>query len=246
MTFVERSPVTPSGNSFDNTFIALAPQTTSAGNIVLTLPSEKVSGLLQTVLHHLGTNSGASAVQLVSAYTGEGSEPIGFEMAYAAAQTGKKVLFIDTSARSRFAVLPVAHRNALSLHHVLRDDPPVVSPFLTFAGTSLYFTTLPENPQGQILFPTKDMAAALLAVLRDHFDLIVLQAEDAMRSQAATTLAGLVDGTVIVIEAERTRFPVARQLRQMIEDNGGKVMGAVLNKRRLYIWKTIYALLFRS
>jgi Mrp family chromosome partitioning ATPase len=43
-----------------------------------------------------------------------------------------------------------------------------------------------------------------------------------------------------VLEAEKTRWPVAENTKQMIEKNGGKVLGVVLNKRQFYIPDFIY------
>jgi hypothetical protein len=246
MTMPNRE-IAPNMKTSSSLLNTLPPQVTSAGNIVLTLPHDKIANLLQTIQNHLQTVDGTPVIQFVSAYNGEGSEVIGFEVAYAAAaQTGKRVLFIDTSARSRFAVLPLANRQAVSLHHLVSDDGLAASPFLSFTGTSFFFTALPENPGGNTLFPPKDTVKNILGDLRGLFDLIIVQTEDAMTTQAATILAGLADATIIVIEAERTRLPVARQLRQIVEDNGGRVIGAVLNKRKLYIWKTIYSLLFKA
>ena len=58
-------------------------------------------------------------------------------------------------------------------------------------------------------------------------------------------LSKLADGSVMVIEAERTRAPVAAECKRLIEDGGGRLLGAVMNRRRLYIPDYLYRLLYQ-
>jgi len=49
-----------------------------------------------------------------------------------------------------------------------------------------------------------------------------------------------VDGVVILVEAEKTRWQVADNTRMRILEQGGKVLGVVLNNRRHIIPKCVY------
>jgi Mrp family chromosome partitioning ATPase len=49
-----------------------------------------------------------------------------------------------------------------------------------------------------------------------------------------------VDGVVLVLAAEDTRWPVAERVKESIERSGGRVLGIVLNKRRYHIPPCIY------
>ena len=49
-----------------------------------------------------------------------------------------------------------------------------------------------------------------------------------------------VDGVVIVVEADKTRWPVVQSVREKIVQHGGRLLGMVLNKRRYYIPEFIY------
>ena len=50
----------------------------------------------------------------------------------------------------------------------------------------------------------------------------------------------MADATLVVVEAELTRAAVARRLVEQIDDAGGQVIGAVLNKRSFYIPRWLY------
>jgi len=49
-----------------------------------------------------------------------------------------------------------------------------------------------------------------------------------------------VDGVVLVVEAEKTRWQVVESLKEKIENSGGNILGMVFNKRRFYIPENIY------
>ena len=49
-----------------------------------------------------------------------------------------------------------------------------------------------------------------------------------------------VDGVIFVIEAEKTRWPVAQAAKEKIVSHGGNILGMVFNKRRFYIPEFVY------
>lgn len=83
----------------------------------------------------------------------------------------------------------------------------------------------------------------VLGQVRPHFDIILLDAAPFGVSPDALMVASKIDGTVLVLEAERTRWQVADAMKEKIERHNGKVLGAVLNKRREHIPRWIYNLL---
>jgi len=75
--------------------------------------------------------------------------------------------------------------------------------------------------------------------LRERFELVVIDLPQAVFSNGPS-IASLVDGVVIVVEAEKTRWQVALSMKETIIKSGGTVLGVVFNKRRLYIPQFIY------
>lgn len=82
--------------------------------------------------------------------------------------------------------------------------------------------------------------AAALQKFRSQFDLIVLDLPNANESQLGPALARHADATVVVVEARRTRAPMARSLISTLSANGAQVSGVVLNKRVRTIPNFIY------
>ena len=73
---------------------------------------------------------------------------------------------------------------------------------------------------------------ALYAGLEEQFGLVVFDMPSAGRAGSATGLAALLDGVILVVEAERTRWQVARHTKNSLVQAGANVLGVVLNKRR--------------
>ncbi|MFB3817527.1 MAG: hypothetical protein ACE147_07680 [Candidatus Methylomirabilales bacterium] len=76
--------------------------------------------------------------------------------------------------------------------------------------------------------------------VRGEFDLVLVDAPPAHASSIGVALASKADGTVVVMEAERTRAPAVESLSRRIAKAGGRVLGIVLNRRRYHIPEFLY------
>jgi capsular exopolysaccharide synthesis family protein len=76
--------------------------------------------------------------------------------------------------------------------------------------------------------------------LKMQFDLVLIDSPPLTVSPDALALASKVDGIVLVVEAEKTKWRTARHVKERIERVGGNILGIVFNKRRYYIPQSIY------
>jgi protein-tyrosine kinase len=81
---------------------------------------------------------------------------------------------------------------------------------------------------------------AFFKKLKQRFDVILVDSPSAITLMDSAAISSRVDGIVLVVEAERTRWPVAENVRDRIKNSGGNILGIVLNKRRYYIPRWIY------
>jgi Mrp family chromosome partitioning ATPase len=61
-----------------------------------------------------------------------------------------------------------------------------------------------------------------------------------LESPDAAVLAEVADGVVVVVQAGRTKRPVLTRSVDLVRRAGGRVLGIVLNRRRLEIPGFIY------
>jgi len=76
--------------------------------------------------------------------------------------------------------------------------------------------------------------------LRERFDLIIVDSPPATLFPDGLGMASKADGVVLVVEAEKTRWPAALSVKERIKQSGGKVLGIAFNKRRYYIPGWLY------
>ncbi|MEA2542405.1 MAG: hypothetical protein QOH35_3771 [Acidobacteriaceae bacterium] len=76
-----------------------------------------------------------------------------------------------------------------------------------------------------------DYRAAYLEHLQERFPYVLVDCPSLKESTEVLSLAPLVDGVLLVVEANRTQKSQVAYLEQTIEGAGGKVLGHLLNKR---------------
>jgi uncharacterized protein involved in exopolysaccharide biosynthesis/Mrp family chromosome partitioning ATPase len=76
--------------------------------------------------------------------------------------------------------------------------------------------------------------------LKDRFDLIIVDSPPASMFPDGPAIVSRVDGVILVVEAEKTRWHVALSVKEKLLNSGGNILGTVFNKRRLYIPDFIY------
>jgi hypothetical protein len=72
---------------------------------------------------------------------------------------------------------------------------------------------------------------ACIKALRWNFDYVLIDCPSLRVSADATTLAPIVDGVAVVVEAGRTRREQIHRAQKVIERAGGNFLGFVLNQR---------------
>jgi hypothetical protein len=123
-------------------------------------------------------------------------------------------------------------------HFSPRRREPLIGPGLDFndiegsitrvVGLELYQMTMPSMRGALDLAPALQRIPEFLTRLRQTFDLVVIASPAATDAPMGVLLSRFVDGNILVLEAGRTRAPVAMELRESLSSSGGIVVGAVL------------------
>lgn len=80
----------------------------------------------------------------------------------------------------------------------------------------------------------------LLKVVEKHFEYVLFDFPPISLYPDSTVLSPLLDGVLLVIQAERVIYEVIQKAREKIENNGGNILGVILNRRKYYIPDVIY------
>jgi capsular exopolysaccharide synthesis family protein len=196
-------------------------------------PTSQVSEAYQTVRTsvELSTEAGAPKTMLVtSSRPGEGKSTTALAMARDAALSGRTVLLIDADMRR-----PALH----DMLNFPRD--PGLSTFLTQQITAesimhqtetagLSFMPAGPKPPSPAELVSGGGMRALLNYLGDHFDQIIIDGPPVLGLADAPRLASVVDGTMIVIEANRSHRGAIDSALKRLTAARAHIIGAVLVK----------------
>ena len=87
---------------------------------------------------------------------------------------------------------------------------------------------------------TPDSLRESLEAIASGYDWIVIDGPPVLESPDAAPLGAVADGVVVVVQAGRTKRPVLTRSVDLMNRAGGRVLGVVLNRRRLEIPEFIY------
>ena len=210
--------------------------TSNPSNSEMDMEQEMID-LYQTITAALPENNNRT-VLFVGSRSNEGTSTIARQLARVASlRMEKSVLLIDLD-RSR----PDLHvYSTLKAKPDIQDGEDQTGLSLTrVEESSLY--VMPLFWRIMVTPKTIDYAKRgdFWESLKDQFDLIIVDSPPASMFPDGPAIVSRLDGVILVVEAEKTRWHVALSVKEKILKSGGNILGIVFNKRRLYIPELIY------
>ncbi|QQR89129.1 MAG: polysaccharide biosynthesis tyrosine autokinase [Myxococcales bacterium] len=184
---------------------------------------------IRTNLTFMATDNPFHTLAVTSSGPLEGKTTVATNLAIALAQTGKKVLLVDTDLRR-----PRIHKSfkvtaELGVTSVLVREVP-----LKAAIQSTQIPNLELLPCGPIPPNPSELLGAgefahLLAELRSEYDRVIFDSPPLGAVTDAAVIAPQVDGTIVVVRSNKTGREGARAALRRLRDVEAKVIGVVLN-----------------
>lgn len=160
----------------------------------------------------------------------EGKSVASANYALALAQQGKRVILVDLDLAQPSLDALFGLQALPGLTNVLRDGVPLETALREARSENLQVLCVGEmmdNP-GELLGDIRFQH--VLEELRGMADVVVLDTPPVLTSDEARFLAGCADGSLLVVEAGRTRRRQVRRACELLELGGGNIVGMVLNR----------------
>jgi protein-tyrosine kinase len=224
------SPITAQRQSFN--LYALEREETGQGKALLNL-YQRIDSLLP--------QAHKKVVQFIGSRAGEGASTIAWEFGKMTAnKLNKQVLILDADQQNPqqhifSGITPESGWEDLLENRSNLDD---VIYHVKESGLSVCPVSRNVVITHDVFNSTK--MVDLWSKFKERFDLIIVDSPPATESSDGIAISRHVDGVVLVLEAEKTRLPVANKAKETIEKHGGKLLGVVFNKRQFYIPDFIY------
>lgn len=177
-----------------------------------------------------------NVIQFIGSRKGEGTSTLVREFALVAAQHSiKPVLLVEADLinPSQYQAFGIAAKPPLD--HVLKEGKALDGVVSQVDKTNLFLATLSSKTQSALTDRTFLRPSEMWEMVRDQFSLILIDSSPASITSDSLALCETVDGIVLVVEAEKTRAVVAKNVRDLILMREGNLLGIVFTKRKMYI-----------
>ena len=186
-------------------------------------------------------DTGAKFIQFIGSCEGEGTSTVARAFArVSSAQINKSVCLLETDARQ------------LEQHHSSDRHPEHSVELLMQGEDGLEAASYELVESRLVVCPIAKLGVSQSGVLsslhidsyidklKQQFDLILVDSLPVTVSADGLAIVRKVDGVVLVVEAENTRWPVVQSVKDRIIKARGNLLGIVFNKRQYHIPPFLY------
>jgi succinoglycan biosynthesis transport protein ExoP len=192
-------------------------------------PHAEAYRVLRTNLLFSRKDDKLNTIAVVSAGAGEGKSTTVFNLATVFAQSGQRVLMVDSDLRR-----PTLHKllnvaNILGLTNYLLKQNTLEEVIQTTGLANLDFLSSGKLPSSSLGILSSAQMKDLISELKQRYDFVFFDSPPIMGVSDASILASEVDMTMQVIQYRRYPQPMNIRAKQLIEKVGGNLIGIVLN-----------------
>ena len=170
-------------------------------------------------------------ILVTSSIPGEGKTVTAANLAAVFAQAGRRVLLVDADLRKPGVHALFDLPNSSGLTTILRNSEANLDAIAhpTEQEGLRVLTTGPLPPNPAELLGSQRMRM-VLERLQDAADLVVFDSPPLLAVTDAAVLSSFLDGTLLVIDAKRSRRRAVRPAKDALTRAGANVFGVVLNR----------------
>ena len=192
-------------------------------------PEFAVAEAMNTLRTNIIYSSEVKIINITSTAPNEGKSTISLQLARSFAELGKKTLLIDCDLRNSSMVSRFhKDRKMAGLSELLTGQSMKVINSTDIENLSIIVSgKIPPNPS-ELLAGQK--FTVFVNALREKYDYIILDSPPINSVIDAAITGRNADGTLMVVRNEFTGKAALRRARQQLEQNGCKVLGAILNR----------------
>lgn len=204
--------------------------------VTMTSPKSPVSEQYRTVRTNIefsAVDEEIRSIMVTSSGPGEGKSTTVSNLAVVFANQGKKVLLVDADLRKPTVHYTFDVNNITGLTNVLTKRTTLEKAVAETKEPSLFIMPsgpIPPNPAE--LLGSKAMQDFLEEAYQE-FDMVLFDTPPVLAVADAQILANYCDGSILVTRSGETEIEQAEKARDLLQSAKGKLLGAVLNHKKL-------------
>ena len=180
-------------------------------------------------------------ILVASAVAGEGSSTVACNVATALSQAGtERILLIDANLRTPNQHKAFGIERDGGFTDVLKGETSLTSVITDDMGSGISLMTCGSRVKSPSQVLTAAAIEGATVALLSLYDWIIIDGPPATVYPDVASIGTACGGAILVVQAESTRTEVAEEAKEILENTGATVLGAVLNRRRFHIPHAIY------
>jgi protein-tyrosine kinase len=188
---------------------------------------------IRTNIQFSSVDEEIKSIMITSAEPGEGKSTTTANLAVTFAQQGKKVLLVDADLRKPTVHYTFQVQNIYGLTNVLTKGKTIEQAISATDVENLdVLTSGPIPPNPAELLASKAMLDFLTKV-EAQYDVILFDTPPILAVADAQILANLCEGSVLVIASGKTETEKVMKAKELLAAAKGKLLGAVLNSKKM-------------
>ncbi|WP_414052818.1 CpsD/CapB family tyrosine-protein kinase [Macrococcus animalis] len=174
-------------------------------------------------------DSEIKSILVTSAAPSAGKSTTAANIAVTYAQAGKKVLLIDGDMRKPTIQYTFETKNVFGLSNLVTNKVSIKEAIQSTEIENLFILTsgpIPPNPS-ELLGSEK--MSNLMSVLKENFDIIIIDTPPILAVTDAAIISKLVDGSILVTNVNNNNKKHLIKTKEILENANSNILGIILN-----------------
>lgn len=186
---------------------------------------------LRTNIQYSSFDKEIKTIVVTSSRAGEGKSMTSCNLALSFAQENKKVLLIDCDLRKPSIHKKFRISNLKGLSNTLVGKIEIENAEYRYNNYLTILTSgpIPPNPSEML---GSNQLKNLVGKLKERYDVIILDSAPLQAVTDAQLLSANADGTILVVEAEKTKKDDIVSAKELLNKVDANILGLVLNKSK--------------
>ncbi|ESU34274.1 hypothetical protein G3A_01920 [Bacillus sp. 17376] len=188
---------------------------------------------IRTNIQFASIDKELNTIMVTSAGPGDGKSTTAANLSVTFAQQGKRVLLVDADLRKPTVHYTFNLTNTFGLTSVLTKQQSLEESFVESSISDLSILPsgpVPPNPAELLSSVSMD---TFLKQAMELFDHVVFDTPPVLAVADAQILANKCDGVILVVSSGKTEIEEAAKAKEILISSKGKLLGAVLNNKKL-------------
>ncbi|MBC7793788.1 MAG: polysaccharide biosynthesis tyrosine autokinase [Clostridia bacterium] len=184
---------------------------------------------IRTNLMFMSPEKPKQSLMITSAGPREGKSTFVVNLSYAIAQSGKRVLVIDSDMRKPRLHKSFGVGNDYGLSNLILGETSYEQAIQETNQDNLHVLACGPVPPNPAELLHTDAFSKIFAELMKRYDRIIFDSPPVAALSDALVIGSMVDGVAMVVKAHETRWPTALKAKRRLQGVGCRIYGVVLN-----------------